>query len=173
VRLLEKVRSIFEEGERAALPGRWVPVVGVLVVVLAATRGSVGGVDLVPDHFDPEVFPVAAVEHARRAGIEGRIFNNFTWGGYMVYAWPEQPIFIDGMTDYHGADLLEDYRTIFRLEAGWADRMQHWEIDLVLVPPQSQLDYELRREVGWTVQYEDKTAVLLQRAASGPAAAGR
>ena len=164
--VLKRVRTVFQEGERIAAPGRWVPIFLIPILALGAMRGSVMNVQMVPNRFDPEVFPVEAVEYAKSAGLEGRLFSFFTWGGYVVYAWPGQKIFIDGMTDYFGDELLLDYGKINRLGAGWAERIEHWGITLVLVHPESQLDYQLRREPGWTVRYEDETAVLLQRAVS-------
>ena len=37
---------------------------------------------------------------ARAEKLQGRIFHDFIWGGYLLYAWPEQKVFIDGGTDF-------------------------------------------------------------------------
>ena len=52
--------------------------------------GTVAGVEVVPARFDPKVFPVDAVAKARAERLEGTLFNNFIWGGYLLHAWPEQ-----------------------------------------------------------------------------------
>lgn len=161
-RLLRNMRTAFLVGEAAARPGRWIPAVLIVVLALGAVKDRAAA-GLLPDRFDPEIFPVAAVEHARAEGITGRMFNMFGWGGYVIYAWPDQKIFIDGMTDYFGSEILDDYRAIIRLESGWVERMQRWDIDLALLATGSQLAYQLRREPGWTVDYEDDVAVLLRR----------
>jgi hypothetical protein len=82
----------------------------------------------------------------------------------MVFAWPEQPIFIDGMTDYFGEDVLSDYVRISGVSAGWAEGLEKWDIDLVLMPPSADLLYTLKLADGWTTIYEDSTAALLRRA---------
>jgi hypothetical protein len=160
---LQRMRGVVESGESVARPGLWLPVPLAAVVVLAVVRGSIAGTELVPNRFDPAVFPVEAVAAAREAGIEGRILNSFTWGGYIVYAWPEQKIFIDGMTDYFGSDIHGDYVKLTQLDAGWQETLERWSIDRVLLPPDARLVHQLRREPGWTTWHEDETAVLLVR----------
>ncbi len=52
----------------------------------------------------PEVFPVRRSSTCRRSGFvpPGPVYNEFIWGGYLLYAWPEVPVFIDGQTDFYG-----------------------------------------------------------------------
>ena len=112
VAAFQRIRAVCEDGERIALPGRWAALALVPLLFLGATRGEVAGTRMIPASFDAELFPVEAVEYARSNRITGRVFNLFWWGGYLIYAWPEQKIFIDGMTDYFSEDLLKDYGTI-------------------------------------------------------------
>lgn len=162
-RRLGNVQDTFQEGEAAARPGLWLAPVLAILLLLGLTRGAVAGTQLVPDQFDPKVFPVAAVDWAREHDVSGRVFNLFTWGGFMVYAWPEQPIFIDGMTDYFDRDILDDYLTISGVQTPWAERMEERDIDLVLMPPAAHLVYALELQGGWSEVYADSVAVLLQR----------
>ncbi len=55
------------------------------------------------NEFLPTKFPVKAVDYITTHPIEGNMFNEFTWGGYLLYRlWPEQKVFIDGQTDFYG-----------------------------------------------------------------------
>lgn len=162
-RVLTHVRGVFAEGEAIALPGRWVAPFAAVALLLALARGSVAGVTVVPARFDPDVFPVEMVEKARAANLEGRIFNEFTWGGYLLVAWPEQKIFIDGMTDFFGAELSKEYLDAIWLEPGWQKTFEKYDIELVLIPAKSRLAGALREEPGWAVWGQDSTAILLRR----------
>ena len=85
------------------------------------------------DHFDPKVFPVAAVADARQAHLTGRIYSEFIWGGYLLYAWPEQKVFIDGGTDHYGQDLVQEHLRLASLMPGWRDVLTRWDISLALL----------------------------------------
>lgn len=118
---------------------------------------------MLPDRFDPRVFPVEAVARARAAGLDGRLFNEFRYGGYILYAWPETKVFVDGGSDFYGGALLQGYLHVRNLEPGWRDSLAVWRIDLALFPVRWSLPNQLAREPGWSVWYCDGTAALLRR----------
>lgn len=39
---------------------------------------------------------IEMLDFARNAGLSGRVFNEWTWGGYLMFAEPEFKLFIDG-----------------------------------------------------------------------------
>lgn len=162
VRGLDRVRRVFQHGEARAAPGRWFGAFALVMLLLGFNDGRVAGFQAVTDRFDPEVFPVGAVAWARQAGIDGRMFHAFTWGGYMLYAWPDQPIFIDGMTDFFGEDLARDYLTIANVRRGWDRKLRDYRITVAMIPANSALAYALERE-GWLTVHADDTAVILRR----------
>lgn len=49
-------------------------------------------------------YPVAAVDWLRRSGLRGPIYNDFGWGGYLIWAAPEFPVAMDGRTNVHGEE---------------------------------------------------------------------
>ncbi len=171
---LGRAKSVFQREHRGRYPGAGAVVVGLLLVVLALAGGSAAGVTVVPDRFDGKAFPVRAVAEARAARLEGRMFNNFIWGGYLLQAWPEQRVFIDGGTDHYGEELFNEYIKVWSLEPGWRDVLKRWDVSLALVPPDSRLADQMVRDGDWRPWYCDSTAVLLQRgaASSDPVARG-
>lgn len=161
--LLDRVRVGFAEAARSASFGAWSAVAAGLLLAAAATRWGPGGQALVQAGFDPAVFPVEAVARGRAAGFSGPVFNEFAWGGYLLYAWPEQPVFIDGQTDFYGVDLTREYVAIRGAEAGWRERMAGRGVRLVLLPPDAPLVAELTGEGDWRVVDSNGTATLLVR----------
>jgi hypothetical protein len=157
------VRGRFEStaGNTATLA--WTLPVGALLAVLLMTGGKLGSLQLIRGEFDSTVFPVNAVAHARSERLEGRMFSEFTWGGYLVYAWPEQKIFIDGGTDFFGEELFREYSKIKQMAPGWRDLLKRWDISLMLLQRQSTLAHESSRDPRWILRYCDSLATLFQR----------
>lgn len=173
-----------DTGRAGRDPGRlvlgWPIVAAVAMFMLARATGSTvqpperfaARPDLFPTTFNPEVFPVRAVSAARAARVSGRMFEEFTWGGYVLYAWPEQPVFIDGQTDFYGDSITRDYATIGAVDPGWRQELEKWRIDLALLATVSPLADALAHEAGWRPIYCDSTATLFQRDAGHAPAMG-
>lgn len=160
---LRRIRRVVAEGDDGSRSGIWALLAAGSMIALAMNGGALRGAALISTQFDPEVFPVELVGRARAAGLEGRIYSDFIWGGFLLYAWPEQKVFIDGGTDFYGQDLMRAFSDITNLEPGWRDALRRWDISLVMMPPTSVLANELSREPGWIVQDCDHVAVLLHR----------
>jgi hypothetical protein len=160
------VRERFERTAGRTSTLVWVAPVVLLLGALALARGRLGAIQLIRDEFDPTLFPVAAVAKARGARLEGHVFTSLVWGGYLVYAWPEQKIFIDGGTDFFGEDIFREYTRIRRLSPGWRQLVADHKISLMLLERETALSHELARDPGWALWYCDSVAVLLRRSPS-------
>jgi hypothetical protein len=156
-------RSRFALMARQTTTLPWVLPTVLLLSSLALARGRVGSVQLIREQFDPSVFPVAAVAQARSAGLQGHLFSDLAWGGYVVYAWPEQRVFIDGGTDFFGEELFRDYARIKGLSPGWRDILERYRISVILLEREQTLTHELARDGRWALWYCDSLAVVLQR----------
>lgn len=167
---LRGAKAVFQREHAGRYAGVGAATVAVLLALLAVAGGTVGGVAVVPSRFDEGAFPVRAVAEGRRAGLNGRMFSNFIWGGYLMHEWPEQRVFIDGGTDHYGEKLFNQYIQVWNLDPGWREVLRRWNISLALLPPGSRLADELKRDQGWRVWYCDSTAVLLQSGSARPEA---
>lgn len=170
--ILSRARAVFQREYQGRYSGLFAGMAAALMVGVGLGHGRVAGVQLVDDRFDPRVFPVAAAERARSAGLSGPIFNQFTWGGWMLHEWPEMPVFIDGGTDHYGEELFTEYMRLWNLEPGWRDILAKWKIRWVVVDPRAGMAHELVLEPGWGVWYCDSVAVMLERRAAPDSAGG-
>jgi len=168
--ILGRARAVFQREYQGSYSGLAAGVVGLVLIGLGLVHGRVAGVQLVQDRFDPHVFPVAAAERGRTAHLSGPIFNQFTWGGWMLHEWPEMPVFIDGGTDHYGETIFNQYIQVWNLDPGWRDVLEKWKIRWVLVDPRSRVAYQLVREPGWGVWYCDSVAALLEQGAESDTA---
>ncbi len=159
------VRGIFQRESPGRRSGPWSVAVTVPLLLLTISASPLAGLRLIPGYWHPGIFPVVATAKARQAGLTGRIYNDFIWGGYLLKEWPEQKVFIDGQTDFYGADLTRQHGRIGSLSAGWRDLLRRWKIEIVLVPSSATLAHELVRDPHWRIWHCDSTAVLLLRTA--------
>jgi hypothetical protein len=157
------VRGRFEATATRTSSLPWALPIAALLCWLAAAGGRIGGLQLISDRFDGTVFPVAAVAKARNEQLEGRLFSDFAWGGYVEYAWPEQKVFIDGGTDFFGEDVFREYARIKGLTPGWRDLLARRDISLMLLRRESTLAHEILRDGRWSLLYCDSLAVMLRR----------
>jgi hypothetical protein len=92
------------------------------------------------------------------------MFNSYNWGGYFMYALPDEKVFVDGRTDLYGDDFLSnDYLRTARGEPGWREMLDQYGIKLVVVEAGSGLARNLREDSGWKLDYEDEMAVVFTR----------
>ena len=88
------------------------------------------------------------------------LFNQYDWGGYLIYAKPSTPVFIDGRLFPFVPDVLEDYRAIVSARPGWEDIARRREVHAMLVRPTDPIAVRAP-ERGWHVAYQDAIAVVL------------
>lgn len=110
-----------------------------------------------------EFLPVLAADYLRQNQPSGPMFNSYNWGGYLMFAVPEYPVFVDGRTDLYGDELLTTYLNTARGEASWRETLDEYHISLVVVEARSGLANRLRDEPNWTLAYKDDLAVIFSR----------
>jgi hypothetical protein len=103
--------------------------------------------------------PVRAVEFVKDKGLTGPLFNDFGWGGYLIWD-PGMPVSMDGRTNLYGDERIN------ASVATWAG-MPHWASDpdllkanLVIGPVSAPLTQLLRMSPRFDLVYEDKVAVV-------------
>jgi hypothetical protein len=107
-------------------------------------------------------FPARAVAYLQAHRPSGPIFNHYDWGGYLIWKlYPSAHVFIDGRADLYGQQFFDQFADTYQLKNAWQKPLQHWNIDTVIVPPDSALATGLRSSPGWTISYEDSQAVIL------------
>ena len=146
--------------------------VAVLMLALGLNHGRVLGVPVISDKFNAAKFPTVAVEKARRAGLSGRVFDAWGWGGYLMYAWPEASLHVDPLK--FNLETMKSYTVIEDMLPGWQEELARWDVKTVIVATRSPLASGLSRERGWTVWHRDTTAVVYRAVGSqesGPAGA--
>ncbi len=162
-----RLSRILRTGEARSRPGAWAALFLAALAVAAVPRAS-GGPGRVHASFDAGRYPVDAVARARAAGLSGRMFNDMSWGGYILWAWPEQRVFIDGQTDFYGSELFSEHQTVMLADPGWQRILEDAGVSLILVPAGWRLVDAALATGRWRVWYRDGTAALLLRSDAAP-----
>ncbi len=118
------------------------------------------------DVFSQDV-PVQCVEYIERTGIEGRMYNTYRWGGYLIWhLWPEHRVFVDGRADVMGRELAEDWQRAHKLRDGWYEVLERYRIDWALISVSAPLCRALDLHPDWRLAFDEPTARLYVRRGS-------
>jgi len=150
------------------LSGHWLPIVTILVGGWVCLHGGrLGSLQAMTATFDGNRFPVQAVDWLDREGVRDPVFCTDSWGGYVIYReFPKLQVVIDDRHDLYGPEYLMNYLKVIRVEPGWGQALAATHASWILLPRQSAATTLLREVHAWTVNYEDKTAVLFRRTGS-------
>ena len=112
---------------------------------------------------EAEGYPVKALPFLRTWHPEGRVFNDFLWGGYLELYAPNVPVFIDSRVDiFERSGVLRDYIDVIDLKNSLAV-LNKDGIRYVLFSRDSSLAYFLEQSPAWKIDYQDKTTILFER----------
>jgi hypothetical protein len=114
--------------------------------------------------YEAQKFPAGAVDFIEKQEAVGPIFNDYNWGGYLIWKlYPGRRVFIDGRADVYGDGFIFEYLRTYDGGRGWRDTLDHFEIQTVLIQPNSALTTLLREDKGWHKVFEDEQAVVFAR----------
>jgi hypothetical protein len=107
-------------------------------------------------------FPIDAVNYLRQHPVAGALYNNFNWGGFLIWDMPEFPVAIDGRNDLYGDEIdREFYDTQYR--ADYRHDPYLFQSGFVLLSKKVPLANALRSDGRFDLVYEDKIAVVFVR----------
>lgn len=102
-------------------------------------------------------FPVELAESLAVHPPPGKMFNSYNWGGYLMFAAPDVPVYVDGRTDLYDDAFLRQYLDIVFIREGWAHELNAQEIGFVAIESDTVLSAMLRTEPGvWAEQQFDE-----------------
>jgi hypothetical protein len=108
--------------------------------------------------------PVKAVEFIRSRHLTGHMLNSYRFGGYLIWALPEQPVFIDGRADlFEWAGVLGDFSKWATLQNDPDTLLEKYKIDFCLLERESPMVHVMAVLNGWKVIYSDDLSVIFAR----------
>jgi hypothetical protein len=153
---------------RAATGGKRLAVVNWLVLlpvlVAAGVKVSLPLGPRLNRELEERAMPARAVRFVRENNPPGPLFNNYDWGGYIIWKlWPDYPVFIDGRTDLYDGPFIREYIDAVGGGEEWESLLDRYGVNLVFIEAGSPLATFLAEEPGWRQIYLDEQAALFSR----------
>jgi hypothetical protein len=161
IKLPVSARQELNPALSAVLNGLIVLMVIAFALVLCVVKLSPRAISLA----QRQAAPVRAVEWLKQADrrLVGPMYNSYNWGGYLVWALPEEPVFVDGRTDVYNDVFLRDYVQVMFVRPGWQDTLNRYGVRLALTERDSVLATMLSTQPDWRLAYDDDQAVIFVR----------
>jgi len=129
-----------------------------------------GGVEVYrmtsPKNLAGDTYPYEALEFLGDQGLPGRMFNEYVWGGYLVWQRPEWKLFIYGNMPawkQGGDSVFRDYINIAKDPENYAHLLdQKYNVDWTLIKSSGVLAEYLRESDDWELVYEDGVSAIFQ-----------
>jgi hypothetical protein len=149
----------------------WAGAAALLAGLALVAFGRAATQDLSPAGLQAAVekrFPVAAAAHVREHEYKGPLFNDFNWGGYLIWALPGLPVSIDGRTNLHGDERTERYGRVWGGQPGWRDDPDLSGAGVVIAPMDTALASLLEFDPRFRLVHEDGLARVFVPATRKP-----
>ena len=111
-----------------------------------------------------EQSPVKAVEFIKTHHLSGPMLNEWVFGGYLLWAAPEHPVFIDGRGDPFGeTGVTGEFGNWALVQTDPNTLLNKYGISFCVLSRESPMVVVLRLLPGWKEVYSDNLSVILMR----------
>lgn len=138
-------------------------------IIVAALAVSYAGFPS-PANLDSQVrrfSPASAVDYIRSHHLTGPMMNEWRDGGYLIWALPEHPVFIDGRADvYDWAGVTPQYGRWATLAETPNLLLDRYHVQFCLVDKDSQMNAAMSLLSDWRRVYSDDVSVIFVRSSA-------
>lgn len=117
---------------------------------------------------DPFSAPEKAAEFLVRHDLPGPLFNDYNFGGWLLWKAPGRPVFIDGRTDVYPEEVVREARLVHQAAPGWERVLERRGIATVIIRKDRPGAQALGRHPGWELVYFDYNAAIYVRKGLAP-----
>jgi hypothetical protein len=108
--------------------------------------------------------PVNAVAFIKENHLHGHMLNAFDYGGYLIWALPEQPVFVDGRADvFEWSGILSQFSEWATLQSDPHALLDKYDVDFCLLERESLMAHVMPLVPGWKAIYSDNLSVIFVR----------
>ena len=108
--------------------------------------------------------PVDAVAFINDHHLSGNMLNDYVYGGYLIWAAPEHPVFVDGRADiFEWTGVLDEFGKWAMLQSDPKTLLEKYRVDFCLLAQQSPMVRVLPLLGKWKVIYSDNQSVIFMR----------
>jgi hypothetical protein len=108
--------------------------------------------------------PAGAVDYIRRTKLSGPMLNEYVFGDYLIWALPEEKVFIDGNADvFEWSGVLQEYGQWAMLQENPRILLDKYKIRFCLISKDAPMTHVLPYLPGWRKVYSDDVAAVFAR----------
>ena len=119
--------------------------------------------DLSPSHLESVVaenYPTAAVAAVHEHGYPGPLYNDYGWGGFLIWSLRTPLVSMDNRGPLYGIERVERSQKTWVGEESWDTDPELTAARLVIAAKKSALASLLRLDPRFELVYEDKVAIV-------------
>ncbi len=108
-----------------------------------------------------EVLPVQATDFVLNNNLQGKMFNLYRFGGYLIHRlYPERSVFIDGRADLYGDAFFDEYKEIKEGGEKARELLDKYNFDYLIIGASDPLYLDLLRDDRFQHVYKDELASI-------------
>ena len=132
-------------------------ILGTAVIVALSVTGGAWATPWKKLHWEPLPRDAMGAIDA----CEGRLYNSYNDGGYLIWFMPERQVFLDSRQDPYPVDLvMRDIRA--RHHGEYTDTFERYQIRCALVRPTDEVLAERLEDDGWLARYRDDDWIVFE-----------
>jgi hypothetical protein len=108
-------------------------------------------------------FPETAARYIEKHHLAGPLYNDFNWGGFLIWRLPQLTVAIDGRTNVHGDERVGHFGAMWTGKPEWASDPELLHANVVVAKRDTALGSLLRVDERFKIAYEDVQVVVFQR----------
>jgi hypothetical protein len=110
--------------------------------------------------------PVKALAFVRDHHLAGPMMNDHVYGGYLMWAAPEYPVFIDGRTDvFEWSGVLREFGQWATLQTAPGALLDKYNVQFCILTRESPMIQVLPLLPNWKLVYQDSNSAVIERVA--------
>jgi len=115
------------------------------------------------------VLPVYGLDFITKNHISGNIFNDYIFGGYIIWKQPERKISIDSRMEIYQGQALKEYITVGKGLDNWTEILEKYNIECIFIRPNmGPINFILVKDPSWELVYFDNASVIYLKKGSYP-----
>jgi hypothetical protein len=142
----------------------WSIIAIIASAALVLNGGRMFSHQVMSSRFDKKILPIEAAEFIAQKNIRDHLFSTDSWSSYLIYRlYPEFNVYFDDRHDFYGESFVKECAKAYQGTQQWREPLDRYQVQWVLMPPDSALSSLLREEQGWRVAYNDGLAIIFAR----------
>ena len=175
----QTINSIMTDFEPSLIKSKMATLVLVIFAMLMVFATVVKTVDTVQKTQNYEKlanaggYPLEAVQFLKKSKIpEGKVLNDYGWGGFLIFNFPNQEWFMDGRFPHMRVKdplnpgkkitTLKAYNQLVHLEDKPDELLEYYQVSWTLLRKKAVINQYLISK-GWKIVYQDGRAMILEK----------